>query len=484
MSGYALRDDSLLDFQEPTRELIAQAVERAGRDYERWSELVAQCGHCYRPIRLMGRVFQADKATGEIREVYSTEREPDNCIFVPCGNRRATVCPSCSAVYRADTYYLILEGMIGGPVVPASVIAHPMVFVTFTAPSFGAVHAHIRNGHRLEPCRRRSRLGERCPHGTRLGCWERHREDDPRLGTPLCPECFRYEEQVLWNRFAPKLWERTMIYLPRTIARLLGIRMKDLEAVLRKPQFAKVSEYQLRGAIHFHAIFRLDGKGPDGEIVPPPAEFTVELLTEAIRDTARTVEVRPPELTDYMSLRWGKEIYVRPIRRDGPEDLCQEAVAAYVAKYATKGTEGVIVGADRRSAHIRRLMETARELDARPEFGKLRLVEAAPGLGFRGQFSTRSRLYSTTLGAKRRARTEFARRRRLPKGGELLDAWGRPEDEDAVVVEANWRFAGSGYRTKGEEWLALSAAARAREQRRIGREEIRSMTAEARRLTG
>ncbi|MGH2689722.1 MAG: replication initiator, partial [Actinomycetota bacterium] len=181
---------------EPTEDVIAQAVKRAGQDYERWSELVAQCGYCHHPIRLVGRVTQIDKATGEVRESYSTEAEPDHCLFVPCGNRRERTCPSCSAVYKADTCHLILEGMVGGTTIPARAASHPMVFATFTAPSFGAVHAYIRRGYTIEPCGRRSRLGETCPHGVRLGCWERHREDDPRLGTPLCPECFRYEDQV------------------------------------------------------------------------------------------------------------------------------------------------------------------------------------------------------------------------------------------------------------------------------------------------
>jgi hypothetical protein len=49
----------------------------------------------------------------------------------------------------------------------------------------------------------------------------------------------------------------------------------------------------------------------------------------------------------------------------------------------------------------------------------------------------------------------------------VLDAWDRPEGEDQVVVDASWRFAGTGYQTNGEAWLALSAAARARERRRI-----------------
>jgi hypothetical protein len=35
---------------------------------------------------------------------------------------------------------------------------------------------------------------------------------------------------------------------------------------------------------------------------------------------------------------------------------------------------------------------------------------------------------------------------------------------------------GAGYQTQGEAWLALSAAARARERRRIAREELTTTT--------
>ena len=58
-----------------------------------------------------------------------------------------------------------------------------------------------------------------------------------------------------------------------------------------------------------------------------------------------------------------------------------------------------------------------------------------------------------------------------------LDAWGRPEDDQAVIVLATWSYVASGYATEGERWLALSAAARAREQRKVAREELRTMTA-------
>jgi hypothetical protein len=94
-------------------------------------------------------------------------------------------------------------------------------------------------------------------------------------------------------------------------------------------------------------------------------------------------------------------------------------------------------------------------------------------LGFGGHFSSKSRRYSTTLGALRRARVVYAIRRR--RGDTVaLDAWGRPEEDPGVIVVASWSYLGSGYQTTGEAWLAASAAARAREMRRIAREELRT----------
>ena len=97
-------------------------------------------------------------------------------------------------------------------------------------------------------------------------------------------------------------------------------------------------------------------------------------------------------------------------------------------------------------------------------------------LGFGGHWSTKSRRYSTTMGALRRARVGYAKRRHA-KDGVPLDAWERPEDDQAVIVLATWSYVGAGYETEGERWLALSAAARAREQRQVAWEELRTMTA-------
>jgi replication initiator protein RepSA len=97
-------------------------------------------------------------------------------------------------------------------------------------------------------------------------------------------------------------------------------------------------------------------------------------------------------------------------------------------------------------------------------------------LGFGGHWSTKSRRYSTTMTVLRRARVAFAKRRRAGDGVPL-DAWERPEDDQVAIVIASWVYVGSGYATEGERWLALSAAARAREQRRVAREELRTMPA-------
>jgi hypothetical protein len=125
-------------------------------------------------------------------------------------------------------------------------------------------------------------------------------------------------------------------------------------------------------------------------------------------------------------------------------------------------------------AHVAELVRACWELGARPSLASLRLRKWAHMLGFGGHFSSRSRRSSTTLGALRRARVAYAIRRR--RGDTLpLDAWGRPEDDRAVLVVAPWAYLGSGYQSTGEAWLAASAAARAREARRIAKEELRTI---------
>ena len=422
--------------------VVAEAIARAGPGYERWAEQVAATGYCVHPVRLRGRVDQADPQTGEVRTAYSTDREPDSTLLKACGNRRVSVCPSCSATYQADSYQLLAAGLRGGKGVPETVSEHPRLFVTFTAPSFGQVHTRKAQGRLVFPCHP-YRQGQTCSHGRRLGCWQRHDQDDPRLGEPLCARCYQTGAQVLWNALAGRLWSRTTIYLYRALAQLVGVTETELRRLVRV-SFAKVAEYQRRGAVHFHAIIRLDAAtecGCSACVAPPPAGFTAELLEGAIRQTATTVSVPCPVVDEdqgvTLTARWGEQLDVRRITEAGDEgELSAEQVAGYVAKYATKATEALGVTLDHRigdgdlddlalPAHVAELVRACWELGACPSLASLRLRKWAHMLGFGGHFSTKSRRYSTTLGALRRARVAYAVRRR--KGNTLpLDAWDRP----------------------------------------------------------
>jgi hypothetical protein len=471
--------------------VLQEVIDRAGPGYERWTEQVAATGYCAHPVRLRGRVEHADRATGEVRTVYSTDREPDATLLKACGNRRASVCPSCSAMYQADSYHLLVAGVRGGKGIPETVAGHPRLFVTFTAPSFGPVHSRRAQGLLVYPCHP-YRQGQRCPHGRRVGCWQRHDPEDPKLGEPLCVRCYQAAAQVLWNALAGRLWSRTTIYLYRALAQLVGLTEEELRRLVRI-SFAKVAEYQKRGAVHFHAIIRLDAAtscGCPSCVAPPPAGFTAELLEDAVRKAAGTVRITLPLEDDPAGLQlaagWGGQLDVRRIAADNGEKLTEEQVAGYIAKYATKSTEAIGVTLDHRisagdleemdvPAHVAELVRACFELAARPSLERLRLRKWAHMLGFGGHFSTKSRRYSTTLGALRRARVAYAVRRR--RGQTIpLDAWGRPEDAQAVIVAASWQYVGRGYRTTGEAWLAASAAAQAREARRIAKEELGTTT--------
>jgi hypothetical protein len=471
--------------------VLQEVIDRAGPGYDRWMEQVAATGYCRHPVRLRGRVEHADHESGEVRTIYSTEQEPNATLLKTCGNRRASVCPSCSATYQADSFQLLAAGLRGGKGVPDRVAQHPRLFVTFTAPSFGPVHSRKAQGLFVYPCHP-YRQGQRCPHGRRVGCWQRHDEADPRLGEPLCARCYRAGAQVLWNALSGRLWSRTTIYLYRTLAKAAGMTEAELRRLVRI-SFAKVAEYQRRGAVHFHAILRLDaasGCACPACVVPPPAWFTAELLEAAVRTAAEAVAVSCRLDEDQgvtLIARWGEQLDIRHITEtDDDKELTAEQVAGYVAKYATKSTEALGVTLSHRigeaeleeldvPAHVAELIRACFELGARPSLAGLRLRAWAHMLGFGGHFSTKSRRYSTTLGALRRARIAYAIRRR--RGTALpLDAWGRPEADQAVMVVAAWSYIGSGYQTTGEAWLAASAAARAREARRIAKEELRTTT--------
>ena len=369
---------------------------------------------------------------------------------VACKTRRASRCLPCAEIYRADTYQLIRAGLSGGKGIPETVATHPCVFTTLTAPSFGPVHARREKNARILACRPR-RGGRTCPHGRPLSCAQRHSRDDPLLGEPLCRDCYDYTGSVLFNAHAPELWRRFTIALRRALARQAGITGKALAGHLRV-SFAKVAEYQRRGVVHFHAVIRLDG--PDGPHTPPPSWATPSLLATAIGHAARSVHIQTPAAANLpaRTLAWGREHDTRPITATG--ELSDNKVAGYIAKYATKAAEctGTL---DRRIApadqlanlpirdHARRLITECLRLGKLPELDSLRLTAWAHMLGFRGHFSTKSRTYSTTLGALRAARVQHQAGRATGTRNVPVPA------TDTVLVLADWQFAGRNHAATG-----------------------------------
>ena len=426
-------------------------------DYQRWAAQIRRTGGCAQPVHLRGRVDYRDPLTGVLLHRYSTDHEPDGTLRVACKTRRASRCPSCAEVYRADTYQLVRAGLVGGKGVPDSVTDHPAVFATLTAPSFGAVHARKENNGVVRPCHPRRDLGT-CPHGRAQSCTERHAADDPRLGEPLCADCYDYTGSVLFNAVAPELWRRFTLALRRKVARSAGLTAAGLRDILTV-SFAKVAEYQRRGLVHFHAVIRFDG--PDGPTSPPPGWADSNLLDTAVRHAAQAVTTATlaAEGLPARSFAWGTQVDVRPITTTG--ELTDQAVAGYIAKYATKAAE--CVGTlDRRLRptddldrlnirdHARRLIAECRRLGALDELADLRLSEWAHMLGFRGHFSTKSRRYSTTLGALREARAVHNQHEHQITTGRLPFT-----DEDQVLVTAHWAYVGQGH-TPGEAFLSAA----------------------------
>ena len=464
----AVLDRPVLDRSDPR--VVAEMVDRAGRpDFDRWADQVAGCGYCSRPVRLRGRVTRGGT------EVYSTDREPDRVLLKRCGNRRAAVCPSCSREYAGDMWQLLYAGAAGGRKgVPETVRAHPLVFATLTAPSFGPVHGTRTGGGsgRCRPPRGRPTV---CVHGRPTWCGRVHAEGDPRLGEPLCSDCYDYAGHVAFNWWAPELWRRFTITLRRVLARRLGLTPAGLGRRCRL-SFVKVAEFQRRAVVHFHALIRLDGAG-DG-FTPPGVPVDAAELAGAIREAVAAVRLTV-DLPggQAVTLRFGEQIDTQPVNGGPAGELTPERVAAYVAKYATKSAEDFGLG-DRRqtgaalaghnlSAHVARVVRTCWTLGGYDEYAGLRRwVHMA---GFRGHFASKSRRYSTTLGAIRGERREY-RRREASERARLL-GYADPYD-DTVPVISKWEYAGTGYLTGGDVALALSAAARARERREAARDAL------------
>ena len=427
-------------------------------------------------------------------------------IYKACGNRRTSACPSCAETYRRDAFQLIRAGLIGGKGIPEHVSAHPAVFATFTAPSFGPVHTRPVRAHtcaskadctcKPEPCHAR-RDTETCPHGRKLACFTRHRRDDPKLGQPICPDCYDHAAHVVWNNGTGELWRRTKQAIERHLAQLarrrgipfVRVPCGDGRYRLVAPfrvSHGKAAEYQARGAVHFHALLRLDGLDPTDpdRLLPPPPGLTVADLDEATRHAAATISYPTPPhpaMPSGWPIAWGTELDVRVITMRGTGTVTDLMVASYLAKYSTKGTEvtghtsarltpaTIELHADATGTHTERLIHACWKLGAHPDYRSLQ--RWAHMLGFGGHFLTKGRHYSVTFAALRAARITYRRTQDPgPEHGPIRTA-DHAEEETTLIV-GHLTYAGTGWKTTGDALLANTAADQARKRHQAGNEEL------------
>ncbi|TWJ26337.1 replication initiator [Micromonospora endolithica] len=430
------------------REILTTATHP---DFRAWLARVRHIGGCQHPVHLIGHTLTVDAATGRLVHAFTSAEQPHGRLTIACGNRRQSRCEPCARLHQGDTYQLVVSGLAGGKGVPDTVRAHPRVFVTFTAPSFGPVHRHTTD----EPCRpSRGRRGLVCGHGRPLWCLDRHPPGDPLTGSPLCPECYDYPAAVLWNAHTRDLWQRLHRNLYEAIATARGISRTAARQSVRVA-YAKVAEYQRRGSVHFHAVMRFDGPTSD---TPPPAWATLPLLVQTIRTAARRVHLAVPGLDTI--LRFGAQLDIRPILPGhGDDDLTERAVASYIAKYVTKpDVAGITVDRPIRDAitisvlpvtdHARTLIRTCWTLGSRSEYKALNLRRWAHQLGYRGHIASKSRAYSTTYSALRAAREQH-RRDHNPEDTH--------DDTAYALTDKHWAYAGTGH-TAGQAMFADAIA--------------------------
>ncbi|AEV87190.1 plasmid replication initiator protein [Actinoplanes sp. SE50] len=415
-----------------------QALTRATQPgYFDWLDHVRAAAGCTRPVRLTGTLDTIEATTGRLLDSRHTDQLPDAAIYKACGNRRSTVCPACARTYQRDAFQILRAGLIGGKGVPTTVARHPAVFVTLTAPSFGAVHTrHVRKhtctnrarcSCRPEPCHARRNPGL-CQHYQPAVCWARHEPGDPQLGRPLCLDCYDHQHHVVWNLFSGELWHRTKQDAERRLAKLCKARgipfheVSNGKNLRRIPPVrlahGKAAEMQRRGAVHFHALIRLDGIDPTDptRVVAPPPGIGLNDLVDALTAASDIDFTTPdhPDRPDGWPMAWGEQIDIRPISLTGTGEVTDSMVAGYLAKYATKSTEitghnstritgdTITQHADPAGDHIARLIHACWHLGNDPD---------APA----GKTAIRLPVYTGTAGAK--IRQPFGAPRHCPDCG-------------------------------------------------------------------
>jgi hypothetical protein len=186
-----------------------------------------------------------------------------------------------------------------------------------------------------------------------------------------------------------------------------------------------------------------------------------------------------PDKPSGWRIGWGTQLGIKTINLGTDGAVTDGMVAGYLAKYATKATEAtghtsrrltsetIEVYADPDGSHTERLVEACWIPGRDKDWTGLR--RRAHMLGFGGHFLTKSRHYSVTFRLLRQERVVW--QQTLTAGPEQT----KPDEQPTVLIVNFLDFVGAGWHTTGDAMLANTAATKAREQRRVAREELAAL---------
>ena len=227
-----------------TDELLARVSQP---EYQQWLNHAAGARGCSHPVRLSGEITAIDPATGELVRRVATGTMPDGVLYVPCGTRRASICPACAEIYRRDARQIIRQGSTAAKAYQPTSPRIRAVFVTLTAPASDLSTPRIAGPggkscaavRAVKPSSARTAATSPAPTGTK--------RPTTSLGKPLCPDCYDYDRLRRLERSRPRTVaaDHDQPAAPPRPARQASTN----QAV----RFVKVAEYQARGVIHFHA---------------------------------------------------------------------------------------------------------------------------------------------------------------------------------------------------------------------------------------
>jgi hypothetical protein len=275
-------------------------------------------------------------------------------VWVRCGSRLVSKCPSCAELYRGDWAAIARSGIFDGPVENFR-----FYLLTLTAPSFGRVHRVPRS------------MGKRAK---RCGCGAQHGVCDTALrGVPLDPARYDYAGQVAWNRDAGLLWDRTR--------RRLRDRWDSAE-------FFLVREWQDRGVLHLHVLVRISRTESPGP----------KLLGQAARTATAASKIGGSVV------EWGDQVDAAVFRADGngARTIWYLSKALnYVMKDATRAALGERGGPEA-WFHLVELQRAARVLRCSPN-----CVPSECGGRVHDRYGSRSHVVSASRRTRHRTGWSF-----------------------------------------------------------------------------